>query len=500
MQVMYCVSELLDWVDVATHFEKTKKWKPSLWLTTSVNHNYVKDKFPSIDTINFYNANRGVLNKLKKEDEIILSSKIIFKYLKYEKIALKMMDRMDPSGYTFNYSERTQLYYNILEYILNYIHSNEIDIVIFNESPHSIFTYLIYAVCVENNIKILRLSPTHINGNTFLTSTLESKQLYLEKIYVDVRERRYISAEVEDYFSKINGQYNNASPYYMSQIISSNNKSDIYKILKASVKFVKYYFKQKNRQSYTKDKSKSIRETFSNKELARTQIKRTIYKIDLQKSYQKYVKQSLSDFDLNEKFIYFPLQYQPEKSTSPEGDIFADQYLAINMLSKVSQGRFKIYIKEHISQFSIKLNGEQGRVSSFYEEISLLDNIVFVSTEINSFSLIDKAIAVSTITGTAGFESVIRGKPAIIFGYPWYKDCIGIFQISDVDELKNAVDLILNKYKINIDDVKCFLQSVFQISEKIYLNNSNKNSIDDKNHNNTNSIINLIENYEQQVL
>lgn len=498
MKVIYCVSELLDWVDVAKYFQKTKGWEPSLWLTTSKNVNYITENFPSVDTIDFHNANRGILENIPLTKQIILSKSIILKYLQYEKIVLKMMDRMDVTGRSFNTAERTQLYYVILEFLLNYIENNKPEIIIFNESPHSPFTYLIYAIAIEKNIKILRLSPTHINANTFLASNLDNPESFLKSTYTQTIKEKYISDEVNTFIDTINSTYENATPYYMAKIIKANKQNDFYKIGKSFTKFIKYYFKSKQKESYYKNTFDSIRLGYKNTDLAYTIVKATFYKMALQKEYLKYVKSSEKEFNINDQFIYFPLQYQPEKSTSPEGDIFADQFLAINMLSKLSQGRYKIYIKEHISQFSIKLNGEQGRLKSFYQELSLLDDIVFVDTSISSFSLIDNSIAVATITGTAGFESVVRGKPSLIFGFPWYKNCHGVFHVQSPTELNSALTKIMDNYKTNIDDIKYFLESIFKISEKIYLNNSNKSSIKDSNHDNAKSIISLIEKYENK--
>ncbi len=498
MKVIYCVSELLDWIDIAKYFDDSKNWTPLFWLTTQKNHNYANKIFPNIETIDFYQANRGNFTDISSQ-EIAIEPSIISKYLKYEKITLKMMDRMDSTGYHFNYSERTQLYYVILEFILNYFLNNKPNLIIFNESPHSIFTYLIYAVAKEENIKILRISPTHINANTFLTGTLETQQSFFNDTYNHIVKNKILDNEVINYIETINGRYENATPYYMDKIISSNKENNFFKIAKSSLRALKYSFRLKERNSYLKNEKESIKSSFSNLTYAKSLIKSTLFKIKLQKEYAQYVKQSSAYFNLEDSFIYVPLQYQPEKSTSPEGDIFVDQYLAINMLSKLSKGKFKIYVKEHISQFSPKLKGEQGRLLSFYQELSLLQNIVFVDTDISSFTLIDKSIAVSTITGTAGFESVIRGKASIIFGYPWYKNCHGVFHISNTEQLKDVLNKIEKNYQVKIEYVQYFLQTIFSISEKIYLNNSNKSSIKDKKHNNAQAIINLLEKYESQI-
>jgi len=500
MNVIYCVSELTDWIDVAKYFQEKKSWKPSLWITTNKNYNYLKKSFPTVSTIDFFDANRGIFKNIPITKKIILSKELLSLYSKDETIALKMMDRMDPSGYNFNYSERIQLYYQTLEFVLNYFNDQQPKIIIFNETPHSIFTYIIYAVAKQQQIKILRLSPTHINGNVFLTSSLEKEQPFFKELFLDIQKSKTISEETKEYVDAINGKYDNAVPYYMDKIKKANNKGDLYKIIKMGLKSIEYLFR-KEKQNYYKNKFSSIRKKFTNSSLALNNFKSTLFKIKLQKEYTKFVAQTADKFNLDEPFIYFPLQYQPEKSSSPEADIYVNQYLAINMLSKLSDNRFKIYVKEHISQFSITLKGEQGRALSFYESLATLDNIVFIDTDIDSFLLIDKAISLATLTGTAGLESIIRGKPSIIFGYPWYKECEGIFHVENLEKLKDILDTIYTKeYTIELENIMFFIEAIFNISQTIYLNPSNSSSISDTQHNNVDEIIQLIETYEDKVV
>ncbi len=492
---IYCVSELHDWIDVSKYFYDHNGWEPVLWLTTSKNYSYLKKVFPNIDSIDFHEANRGNLENISLERNMLLDEQILLKYLKYEKQAIKMMDRMDPIGYSFNYSQRIQLYYNILEFIINYINNTNPEKIIFAETPHSVFTYVIYAVAIENKIDIIRFSPTHIFGNTFLTTSLRSSQQYILDEYNKIQDIKLLNHEVEEYYNNLKDRTNNAIPYYMIKVRQENRFGDFGKIIKVFLKTIKYFFRIKKREGYFKYKENSIRDRISNRYYAIAFFKAELFKIKLRQTYQKYVVKTKLEYSLDDKFIYFPLQYQPEKSSSPEGDFFVDQYLAISMLTKLSKGRYKVFIKEHISQFSSHLKGQQGRVFDFYRELSLLPNIVFVDPIEESLKLIEKSIAVSTITGTAGFEALMKEKPSIIFGFPWYKDCDGVFNIKVQDDLIGALNLILVEYKVDVNKVKYFLQAIFNVSEKIYINNSNKSSIKNTAHNNTQSIIRLIQKY-----
>jgi capsule polysaccharide modification protein KpsS len=72
----------------------------------------------------------------------------------------------------------------------------------------------------------------------------------------------------------------------------------------------------------------------------------------------------------------------------------------------------------------------------------------------NPFYLIDNAVATVTVSGTIGWESVIRGTPTIIFGRAWYEDMIGVFKIKSKRDLQDNWSTILDlKNNIMMDDI-----------------------------------------------
>ncbi|MDP2946803.1 MAG: capsule biosynthesis protein, partial [Nanoarchaeota archaeon] len=71
------------------------------------------------------------------------------------------------------------------------------------------------------------------------------------------------------------------------------------------------------------------------------------FKQNLKKEYNSV--QTKPDFD--KKFIYVPLNLQPECSTSPQGNIFVDQILMIETLSASLPSDWIIYVKEHPIQW-----------------------------------------------------------------------------------------------------------------------------------------------------
>jgi len=150
------------------------------------------------------------------------------------------------------------------------------------------------------------------------------------------------------------------------------------------------------------------------------------------------------------------------------GGLFTNQFLMINLLSKSIPSGWKLYVKEHPASFK-KLSGLSfanrplsiiAHRKTLYNNINNLDNASLVPLELDSYSLIDNAKAIATLTGTVGIEAVLRDKPVFAFGYAWYRSCPGIFGISSTDDLKQAIQKIINSDKPNIDDIRNYLNKI----------------------------------------
>ena len=407
-------------------------------------------------------------------------------------MALKMMDRMDPTAYSFSYSERVDLYYEFLEYWLNVIETIDPDIVVFSESPHDIFSYILYAVCIENGISILRFVPTYIEGLTFLSSALHNPTPYLKKQYdhclkeSTINERYLISSR---YLDKNRGTYESAMPYYMNDII---NKQSLVNYVSNFLGKIRRFIKNEMHLAYKKGTVYSIKyDNITKLDFLKYRFKGELVKKSLEKKYHM-----LSKFvDLTCPYIYVALHYQPEKTTAPEGDVFVDQWLMISMLSIMVPKDWKIYVKEHVSQFSSKLYGEQGRSCVFYTKLSQMENVQLVKTEMSSFDLIDSSKAVATVTGTVGIESVIRSKPVLSFGYAWYELCHGVMPIKTSEDLKDAISKIENGFKVSNVKVNAFLYAIEDISLPCYVNIGNKRTVKVSEDQNISNLTDLLINY-----
>ena len=174
------------------------------------------------------------------------------------------------------------------------------------------------------------------------------------------------------------------------------------------------------------------------------------------------------DVDFDCPYVYVALHYQPERTSSPEGEVFANQFLMVELLSKSVPDGWSVYVKEHSMQFASQ-SGECSRTTDFYDDIASLDNVKMLSLSSQPFDLIDNSRAVATVTGTVGWEALVRGKPVLTFGHAWYKDCEGVFYTPTKEICKSVLSKIKSGYKVDKKLVRLFVYVLEHVSLNAYV-------------------------------
>ena len=124
--------------------------------------------------------------------------------------------------------------------------------------------------------------------------------------------------------------------------------------------------------------------------------------------------------DLSVPYVYAPLHNQPEMSTSSLGGAFRDQLLMVEALAADLPEGWRIYVKENPRQ------GSFARGPMFFHRLTRIRGVQLVPSDANSFELSGRAQFTATVTGTAGYEALRKGRPAMVFGNPWYKSLPGV--------------------------------------------------------------------------
>jgi hypothetical protein len=188
----------------------------------------------------------------------------------------------------------------------------------------------------------------------------------------------------------------------------------------------------------------------------------------LNRFWAKHYKKSLARFldrlvqppDLEQPFIYVPLHYQPENTTSPNGGVFENQILMVRVLSGCLPEGWKIYVKEYPFQFNKRTKGEMARTRQFYLDLRGIPGVRLIPKDFNSMELTDSCRAVATVTGTAGWEAVCRGTPVLLFGTSWYLGCEGVYRVRTAEDCRETMKAITKGKIVDHDKVRYFAHVV----------------------------------------
>ena len=82
------------------------------------------------------------------------------------------------------------------------------------------------------------------------------------------------------------------------------------------------------------------------------------------------------------------------------------------------------------------------------------------------------ARAVATITGFIGWEALLRGVPALVFGAAWYRACRGIYRIKTRQDVDAALASIAAGQRHKVEEVVAYAGALEDSGQICYSNTS----------------------------
>lgn len=340
-------------------------------------------------------------------------------------------------------------------YLVKYKISLYIDLV-----PHEIYTGVIYYLSKILGIQTVLIYPSPVYGSFILMKDWCESSKITQEMYLSIRNS--ISYEPVNFEEKKSNYWNHAFadflkkqdleeyPVYMNDKIS--------KISKINNQFI---FKN---NALLRKIAKSIEWLFIKTYNLSRKTDRIIHPI-LNLIFSNYLESISFDFINDEdKYIYFPLHYQPECTTSPLGDVFENQLIAIEWMLYSKPKDVILYVREHPAQ-NFDANTIRYKSLEIYEKIASMRDIKFISRNVSTFDLIRKSHAVATVTGTVGLEAIYREKPVLMFGYHVHQYAPGVFPIRSLDDCSLAMQKIFREgFKPSKRDVFLFLAALQETS------------------------------------
>lgn len=158
----------------------------------------------------------------------------------------------------------------------------------------------------------------------------------------------------------------------------------------------------------------------------------------------------------NEKYVFFPLHFQPESTTLIYGKWYVEQATLIENISKSIPVSHKLYVKEHPF-------GYGNRELSFYKRIKRLHNVRLLGPHEDIFKLIKNCSLLTTITGTGGWEAMLFQIPAITFGNIFYNVSEETTKVTNIEELPKIIRKKIDQ-KIDYQKLIHFVAAMFRCS------------------------------------
>lgn len=382
------------------------------------------------------------IENINSKNKQSLSKAVLREFLELESLYLSITDRL--CFYPKSVIDRKQRYNELLLYWKTFLEERSIRTVIFPRVPHLGYGNIIYYLAKKMGVKVLIIRETIFDDTTMITDGYNDFKKIPKNFLSSATTqqlKRKIGSEFEEIFNK---------PSQLMKMNSSDNSIAMSKNKQQFFSSVLNITTIKGVISMLHDPFDRFIGTPTFMEPPTTWFG---YYVMIFKYYLRYRK-SLQFYnsiaqkvDLRKKYVYVALHYQPERTTMPEGDIFENQRLMIDILAKSLPQDWMLYVKEHPYQYTrTDIRKMNFRDPHYYYKMLQYPNLKLVSFDISSRELIKNCITSVTLTGSTGWETLLSHKPVITFSSSsWYSPCESCYIVSSVEECKAAIKLIKTK-------------------------------------------------------
>lgn len=343
-------------------------------------------------------------------------------------------------------------YLNSLKFWCHHLLRYKIDTFISLTVPHSGFDYVIYFLSGYYNINTIILQPMpSIKHKTYLMYACTDFQKQDILFEVDKKVENIntdsipkLSPEIREYLTYLDDKFatnNGAAEFNFS----------FSKLLLRTIRNPLIYFRKIGTHlSFSNNVDTGF---FRKHIIIFKNLLREYHLLKLDSFYRRLV--ASPNLDLS--YAYLPLNYQPEMSTLPLAGRYSELEIMVPLISKLLPRGTMLYIKEHprISN---------NRSKDFYNRILTNKNVLLVDRNFSPEKLIRNSDLVITTTGSVALEAHINQKPVIMFGDRIFIHFKGIFRVTSIDDVKNAIEKIYTS-KISFQ-YKDIIQSL------VFLNNA----------------------------
>ena len=452
---IFNVTGLDEWFDIAKKLKEDSIAKPVLWFGNDKISKKLKQEFGE----NIMKANEFVHYPYHLKGTDYNSNYFKYfeskEYLKAKDRCIKMMDRIDYYGQFSRLDREVYFHQLAIKFIkniddLNQKISTKPNLFLTVENPHSHAQYLLFSVCTFFGIPTFKFNNWSLAPLIFIENIITGERFNHKLKIQDDNNKRIVEKLITSFIHGLSKKDSGYEFYYMK--IQKEKKAFSYRIKNFIIDEIIKTLKEIkiNLSSILKSKYYPINP------YKLGYITRSFIKYQRRKNLSKKISSSFESPDFNIKYIYFPLHFEPERTTNPDGGDYQDQFLALLKLRNMIPENIFIYIKEHPSSYLMSESAVKGRSPLFYDLLKNIKNIKIINIDIDSKYLIKNSHMVATISGSVALEASLLMKKAIVLGNTWYEEFPNTFNIKKWDNY----ELIFKEKVRGVNEIFDFIENL----------------------------------------
>lgn len=459
----------VEWLDALVMIPN-KVAEPVLWLGDDRLSERAAEAFPHMEVLSASAFKNGAFPR-RFSSVVPTSVRKNAAFLRAECDALYSFQRYENVG-QLPFLKRRNYVSTVADYLYSSISAANPSHVVLSEAPHTVADLLSVGICDALGLPILHfqkcgvaplarprigmeyepadhliaLEDKHCDPTTPMCSTVPWMKMLLDRLDLEqLPDYEIANAEAEMRLGGLKGRIRQYMPAFFGGqllgLIESEQKADpgprLHKV-SAGARPLKVM----------QDMSRSLRVT----ERHRANLAEC----------RRLLKDLASD-QIDGNAVTFFLHYEPEMTSIPDARYHSEQLAMVRALSVSIPSDFTVYVREHPSQMMFSARGYLGRDPNFYEEISSLPKVKFLSNQMPYLAAIKGSRLVVTLTGTVAVEAAFVGVPAIAVGRPWYEGLPGCSVVHEIADLPCVIEQALSSEggTLAAEDLERFLRDNF---------------------------------------
>ena len=439
----YGVTDFCAYVYTRDSFEFLKFQKDILYtnllLDEDIHNNYKEERLDK-DYLDWLEKEYGIPNLwlYAETDRIIRFNQLIREY-PYEKSK-------------YNHQDILKIIQSRAKTIIDFLEKEKPDFLVLSVIG-AIGSFLLYTIAKKKGIKVLVIRPMSTENRWTLSLSYDNVE-YIEDRYKKIKEgaENPHSQAARNFLKKF---ADNPTHYFIdySPEKQATNARKQFKFLTPKNLLGSAWWFIKNNYLYYRNNNKK---DYSNIKPWEAVFDKTKRKIRMLIGF----KDLTNNPDFTENYAFYPLHYEPEIATLLLAPFFTDQLWLIKQIAKCLPFDYKIYVKEHPAMVGY-------RPRSFYKELKKIPNLKLISPSVKSFSLINGAKIVTTITGSVGWESSLLKKPVITFGKIFFNSLSTVKNCTDITKLSFVLKDRIDNHKYDEKELVDFISAIFAESVNV---------------------------------